>query len=638
MTIKITKQLATMEDLAIGTGTVVQERNGVPLTLTKINFALKSEVAIRVTSIAAMKTYSAPVGDVFSLNAGGRSGTFDVIAGNFSTELVADTLNGIYVALADDATGQFKVAKRQYSGHANIEWFGAIGDGSIDCTPMIQVAVDLSSSVLVPTGRFRCSNPGVFLNNNNSILGSGKGASVLYKTASTGISDEREPILREGRGFSSVSNIKIDSLSLEGNGTSSIPSNKGAGLFRVYECYGVILTNCEFYKSKGYGVGLQGAAPSSTTGKRGPQVDVSIKSCDFYDNGLIEYLLGSDSDDGLDCKSTDRFYMENSRAWNNGDKGFDVRSRKVTIIGSYSWENTGAGFATGIEGAETGATSAEDATAILTNCYAFDNGFDGFVTSPQSTPGVLNQEVYVTYIGCEAINNSNNFSLASQGTNDLALANLELNACRSLNPVAGTRGLNCSAPAKSVKITGGIYEGGTTTCVSVNTGDEGDFSVTGASFINIGGNAIRGSSADIGTLTVTGCVFNSISGRAVNGHSNCTVSGNTYKDVSASELVGFSGTNNRVYDKATNLRTESSASTITLADNADHFAVTGTTTINSIAASYIGRIVSFRFLDSLIVNDGGNLKLAGTFVTTSNDTLTLICEGATWYELSRSIN
>lgn len=45
MTIKITKQLATMEDLAIGAGTVLQTRNGVQLTLTKIDMATKAELA-----------------------------------------------------------------------------------------------------------------------------------------------------------------------------------------------------------------------------------------------------------------------------------------------------------------------------------------------------------------------------------------------------------------------------------------------------------------------------------------------------------------------------------------------------------------------------------------------------------------
>ena len=68
---------------------------------------------IRATSIAEIETYSAPVGYVFSLNAGGRSGVFDVIAGDFSAELAADTLNGIYVGLADDPTATDKVAMRR---------------------------------------------------------------------------------------------------------------------------------------------------------------------------------------------------------------------------------------------------------------------------------------------------------------------------------------------------------------------------------------------------------------------------------------------------------------------------------------------------------------------------------------------
>jgi len=82
---------------------------------------------IRVTSIAAIEAYSAPVGYVFSLNDGGRSGTFDVVAGDFSTELAADTLNGIYVGQANDPTAATKVAKRRYDGVISALWFGAGG-------------------------------------------------------------------------------------------------------------------------------------------------------------------------------------------------------------------------------------------------------------------------------------------------------------------------------------------------------------------------------------------------------------------------------------------------------------------------------------------------------------------------------
>jgi len=87
MTIKITKQLATMEDLAIGSGTVVQERNGVPLTLTKIDFNSR---VIRATSIAAMKALPSILGTAihtlgyYSAGDGGGN-IYEVVAGGTGT-------------------------------------------------------------------------------------------------------------------------------------------------------------------------------------------------------------------------------------------------------------------------------------------------------------------------------------------------------------------------------------------------------------------------------------------------------------------------------------------------------------------------------------------------------------------------
>jgi hypothetical protein len=79
-----------------------------------------------------MEAYSAPVGYVFSLNSGGRSGTFDVVAGDFSAELAIDSLNGIYVGLADNPTATNKVAKRRYTGVISTDWFGTFADGVSD--------------------------------------------------------------------------------------------------------------------------------------------------------------------------------------------------------------------------------------------------------------------------------------------------------------------------------------------------------------------------------------------------------------------------------------------------------------------------------------------------------------------------
>lgn len=81
-----------------------------------------------------------------------------------------------------------------------------------------------------------------------------------------------------------------------------------------------------------------------------------------------------------------------------------------------------------------------------------------------------------------------------------------------------------------------------------------------------------------------------------------------------------------------------SQATLTLDAYSDLFVVTGTTAITSITASWPGRIVTLRFADSLTLTDGLNLSLAGNFVTTTDDTITLRCDGINWHEIGRSVN
>jgi len=90
---------------------------------------------IRVTSIAAMEAYSAPVGYVFILNEGGRSGVFDVIAGDFSDEVVIDTGKYMVIPLADNLDGSLKVAKKRTSGALTPENFGANETVGVDSAP-----------------------------------------------------------------------------------------------------------------------------------------------------------------------------------------------------------------------------------------------------------------------------------------------------------------------------------------------------------------------------------------------------------------------------------------------------------------------------------------------------------------------
>lgn len=84
----------------------------------------------------------------------------------------------------------------------------------------------------------------------------------------------------------------------------------------------------------------------------------------------------------------------------------------------------------------------------------------------------------------------------------------------------------------------------------------------------------------------------------------------------------------------------SSATTLTLptTDQGGFWLISGTTTITGIPASWNGRLVTLVFAGALTVTDGGNLKLAGNFVTTADDTLTLRCDGTNWIEVARSVN
>ena len=106
----------------------------------------------------------------------------------------------------------------------------------------------------------------------------------------------------------------------------------------------------------------------------------------------------------------------------------------------------------------------------------------------------------------------------------------------------------------------------------------------------------------------------------------------TKKGSGVATITGGSATSNPVL---------ASAAALTVPDiGTDFFDVSGTTGITSIAASRQGRVVTLRFTDASpgTVADGNNLKLASTFSPTTDDVLTLRCDGTNWYEVARSAN
>ena len=117
MTIKITKQLATVEDLAIGTGPVIQERNGAPLTLTKIDFVPKSEVVIRVTLVSQLPEPS--------------------------TDGFQALVSGVPYIYKSNAWVPSE-------GYVTPDGYGAVGDGTTDDSAAIQAALNTEYTVVIP--------------------------------------------------------------------------------------------------------------------------------------------------------------------------------------------------------------------------------------------------------------------------------------------------------------------------------------------------------------------------------------------------------------------------------------------------------------------------------------------------------
>jgi hypothetical protein len=83
--------------------------------------------------------------------------------------------------------------------------------------------------------------------------------------------------------------------------------------------------------------------------------------------------------------------------------------------------------------------------------------------------------------------------------------------------------------------------------------------------------------------------------------------------------------------------TVASAATITPTGNVFH--VSGTTQINTITVMGSGSIIILIFDAATPVGDSvGNVNIGAAFTATAGDTLTLVSDGTSWYEVGRSVN
>ena len=107
----------------------VVETSTDPLAITLANG--NKAVPKAYTSLAKLKTAKPRyTGQVFNLVAGGRSGTFEYLVGDYSAEVADDTLEGVYVEL-DSVDASAGVLKRVLDGCVTLEMFGAVPNGTL---------------------------------------------------------------------------------------------------------------------------------------------------------------------------------------------------------------------------------------------------------------------------------------------------------------------------------------------------------------------------------------------------------------------------------------------------------------------------------------------------------------------------
>lgn len=148
------------------------------------------------TSLPAMKAaVGLTAGQSVYLSSGGRSGDFEYVLGDFTAEVAADTLEGVYVKLYG-VLASVGVLRRVLNGYVTPEMFGAVGDGVADDTLSIQAAIDhfgvtqelyvTGGKVVLSKARYKTTAPLRLKSSWTMIEGQGRFNSIISYTGVAG--------------------------------------------------------------------------------------------------------------------------------------------------------------------------------------------------------------------------------------------------------------------------------------------------------------------------------------------------------------------------------------------------------------------------------------------------------------------
>ena len=270
---------------------------------------------------AAMAAATASNGFDASLNEPGREGKFVFSNANLSTEVSADTAQGIYVAPAWDPTGASGAWVRKPDGPWNVRWFGAVGDFLTDDLPAFNAAlsllraIDFSGSqpgggrLVVPGGKYRyyLSNT---LNIHTSVVLVGDGSAQNNSSLSHGT------LIRFGK---NCNGIVLNEYRTDGDGLGS-QGDAGGSIIEGFMLWGGNVNVDASGNVTSY------AAGDSTSGHgiriRAAFCEVRDVQCSFFGGDGFNINATSGSSDPTQQGTADSWRLTRCQAIYNRQYGF----------------------------------------------------------------------------------------------------------------------------------------------------------------------------------------------------------------------------------------------------------------------------------------------------------------------------
>lgn len=515
-------------------------------------------------------------------------------------------------------------------GELNAFDFGLFANGVTDDTAAFQNLVNVPNrDIFFPAGTYIVDD---IQPTSNVRMRAARGAILKHKTGSTSY------VLNIG---AATSNVEIDGFEIDSTnaGTGALGVLIGGTKNTIKNCYLHDLKSHGIYVRDGssfirveknhvqrhYGHGI--TVGGNTIGTGPTHIDV-------IENRVQDGLDADSSALGIIGIASHVIFRGNHTYLSGADgiAAYNGDNRDITVDGNTIEDPQGSG---------NGVHVAGNGVVITGNIFRKANGYPIFCSSdpnPPSTPrSCVNATITGNYIdqgdsatgGAIYVINYTGVTITGNTIDAAAGHGITLEGCAEFSITGGVV-RNCVA-GSGIRLNK-TKEGSVTGVTIRDTGDRGivmlDDATTLTTDITITGN------------TIFGCAGKGIDQSNNATGNRCYIANNTLRSNAGGNIGTLSSTSvcgENVVDDSSSI---ASAASVVIPHGLRYAVITGTTNITGIASASraVGRTVTLRFAGVLTFTDGSNLVLAGNFVTTAADTITLTCDGVDWYEVGRSVN